>query len=261
MARRNQSILNQLAVFPWWFSLSLAAVLFIFLKYAIPLFSFENMVFNAFTKAAPALANLVIIPLFFVAAFSAFNQFRKGKMLDSVSGPDSIQRLSWREFEELVSEAFRRRGYFVLENPDKGPDGGVDLRLRKNGQLVFVQCKHWKSRKVGVKTVRELYGVMTAKKVGHGIVVTYGEFTPDAINFAKENAIHLIAGTQLLKLISAVQKNSKIPESGKNKAVPNCPKCGKDMVLRTAKKGKHAGQKFWGCKEYPECHGLLPYST
>lgn len=104
------------------------------------------MVFNTFTKAAPAWANLVIIPLFIVAAFSASNQFLKSKMLESVSGPDSIQRLSWREFEELVSEAFRRKGYFVLENPDKGPDGGVDLRLRKNGQLVFVQCKHWKSR-------------------------------------------------------------------------------------------------------------------
>ena len=184
--------------------------------------------------------------LFFTAAFSAFNQFRKGKMLDSVSGPDSIQHLSWREFEELVSEAFRRRGYFVLENPDKGPDGGVDIRLRKNGKLVFVQCKHWKSRKVGVKTVRELYGVMTAKKVAHGIVVTFGEFTPDAKSFAKENSIHLIAGNQLLKLISSVQKNQKVPESDNNKPVPNCPKCGKDMVLRTAKKGKHAGQEILG---------------
>jgi restriction system protein len=166
MVRNKQSILNQLAVLPWWFSLLLAGILFILLKFAIPLFSFENMVFNAAAKAAPTWANLVIISLFAVAAISAFNQFRKGKMLESVSDLHSIQRLSWREFEEMVSEAFRRKGYFVLENPDKGPDGGVDLRLRKNGQLIFVQCKHWKSKKVGVKTVRELFGVMTAKKGG-----------------------------------------------------------------------------------------------
>jgi len=262
MPRRNQSILNQLVVLPWWVSLSLAGVLFILLKYAIPLLSFENMVFYAFTKAAPTWANLVIIPLFAVAAISAFNQFRKGKMLESISGPTSIKNLTWREFEELVSEAFRRKGYFVLENPDKGPDGGVDLRLRKNGQLFFVQCKHWKSKKVGVKIVRELFGVMTAKKVTHGIIVTFGEFTPDAKAFAKENAIHLIAGNQLLKLISEVQKNPKIPEPmATTSDSPICPKCGSAMKLRTAKKGKYAGQKFWGCSNFPGCHGILAYKT
>jgi restriction system protein len=43
--------------------------------------------------------------------------------------------------------------------------------LRKNGQLVFVQCKHWKARSVGVKVVREIYGVMAAKSVKQAIVV------------------------------------------------------------------------------------------
>ena len=210
MARKNQSILNQLAVLPWWISVVIAAFLYIFLKFIIPLLSFENMVFNAVTRAAPVWANFVIIPLFATAAFSAFNQFRKGKMLESISGPDSVNNLSWQEFEELVAEAFRRRGYFVLENPDKGPDGGIDIRLRKNGKLVFVQCKHWKSRKVGVKTVRELYGVMTAKKVTRGIIVTFGEFTSDAQSFAKDNSIQLVAGNQLLKLVSSVQKNKKV---------------------------------------------------
>ncbi len=261
MARRNQSILNQLAVLPWWVSLSLAGVLFILLKYAIPLLSFENMVFYAFTKAAPTWANLVIIPLFAVAAISAFNQLRKCKMLESVSGPDSIQNLSWKEFEELVSEAFRRKGYFVIENPDKGPDGGVDLRLRKNGHLIFVQCKHWKSKKVGIKIVREFFGVMTAKKVAHGIIVTFGEFTPDAKAFAKENAIHLIAGNQLLKLITEVQKNPKIHESEEANSDPNCPKCGSKMRLRVAKKGKFAGQKFWGCARFPECRVILTFKA
>ena len=257
MARKNKSILNQLAVLPWWISLLLAAILYNLLKYVIPVLSFDNMVFNAVSKAAPSWANLVIIPLFATAALSAFNQFRKGKMLESVKGPESIKDLSWQEFEELVAEAFRRKGYFVLENPDKGPDGGVDIRLRKNGKLVFVQCKHWKSRKVGVKTVRELYGVMTAKKVAHGIVVTFGAFTPDAKSFAKENSIHLVAGNQLLKLVSSVQNNQKVIESDNVNPVPSCPKCGKEMVLRTAKNGKFAGREFWGCTSFPDCRGLL----
>lgn len=32
-----------------------------------------------------------------------------------------------------------------------------------------------------------------------------------------------------------------------------CPKCGKALVVRTAKRGKNAGSDFWGCTGYPKC--------
>jgi len=38
---------------------------------------------------------------------------------------------------------------------------------------------------------------------------------------------------------------------------PVCPECGKPMRRRTARKGPHAGQPFWGCTGYPECKGIL----
>ena len=38
---------------------------------------------------------------------------------------------------------------------------------------------------------------------------------------------------------------------------PFCPKCGSKMKLRTAKKGKYTGQKFWGCSKFPNCNGIL----
>ncbi len=40
---------------------------------------------------------------------------------------------------------------------------------------------------------------------------------------------------------------------------PTCPKCGGAMVLRTAKSGENAGQKFWGCSNFPKCRGVMPY--
>lgn len=36
-----------------------------------------------------------------------------------------------------------------------------------------------------------------------------------------------------------------------------CPKCGSEMILRTAKHGDNQGGKFWGCSKYPECRGIL----
>lgn len=39
--------------------------------------------------------------------------------------------------------------------------------------------------------------------------------------------------------------------------IPACPKCGKHMVLRTAKAGSHPGRQFWGCSGYPDCRGII----
>lgn len=32
-----------------------------------------------------------------------------------------------------------------------------------------------------------------------------------------------------------------------------CPKCGKQLIIRTATKGNNAGNKFWGCTGFPYC--------
>jgi len=39
---------------------------------------------------------------------------------------------------------------------------------------------------------------------------------------------------------------------------PVCPFCAKPMVQRTARKGKRAGSRFWGCTGYPDCTGTRP---
>jgi very-short-patch-repair endonuclease len=35
--------------------------------------------------------------------------------------------------------------------------------------------------------------------------------------------------------------------------VPMCPKCGGELIERVATKGQYAGQKFWGCSNFPKC--------
>ncbi len=52
----------------------------------------------------------------------------------------------------------------------------------------------------------------------------------------------------------STQQTSKVAES------PKCPKCGSEMVLRTAKSGANAGNQFWGCSQYPTCKKMLPYT-
>lgn len=42
-------------------------------------------------------------------------------------------------------------------------------------------------------------------------------------------------------------------------APPRCPKCGDEMVLRTARRGDNQGQQFWGCPNFPRCCATMPY--
>lgn len=37
-----------------------------------------------------------------------------------------------------------------------------------------------------------------------------------------------------------------------------CSKCGKPMVLRTARSGNNQGHQFWGCSGYPKCRAFRP---
>lgn len=37
------------------------------------------------------------------------------------------------------------------------------------------------------------------------------------------------------------------------KTAPVCPRCGRPLVLRTAKKGANAGKQFYGCSGFPQC--------
>lgn len=42
-------------------------------------------------------------------------------------------------------------------------------------------------------------------------------------------------------------------------SVQLCPKCGSEMVLRTAKKGQNAGKQFWGCSRFPQCRTVINF--
>lgn len=74
--------------------------------------------------------------------------------------------------------------------------------LRKGGRTVLVQCKHYSKRQVGVRTIRELYGVMAADGVAEGVVITTGSFTRPAVEFAKGKRLELLDGPAVVALLN-----------------------------------------------------------
>jgi restriction system protein len=171
-----------------------------------------------------------------------------------------LRALEWKRFEELCAAYFRVLG-FRTQLAKPGPDGGVDIHLiahdaEKAG--VLVQCKAWSTYDVGVKSVRELLGVMAAEQVGEGVFVTTGRFTQAARDFAGGKEIMLIDGPEFLRKIDALAGDHRsallaLATAG-DFTRPTCPSCGVKMVRRIA---KASGDPFWGCENFPGCRTTL----
>ena len=185
---------------------------------------------------------------------------------------DGVAQISWQEFEALVREYFRRQGYTVVEQGGSGPDGGVDVLLQKGSDRYLVQCKHWRALRVGVQPVRELYGVMAARRVAGGFLVTSGDYTDEARRFAEGREIELINGQTLQKGIRSQatetprQSTATAPRPAPAappavSAVPGCPLCQAPMVMREARSGPMAGKRFWGCSTFGQtkCRGTREF--
>jgi len=58
------------------------------------------------------------------------------------------------------------------------------------GGMAAVQCKHWRAFKVGVREVRELFGVMVAERAHRAIFIASGSYTREARDFAGGKPSH-----------------------------------------------------------------------
>lgn len=260
MRRRNESFGELLLKLPWWVSVAFGIVAFAGVRWGLPIWAGQDNTRQMLTKGIIPLAPLALLLFGILALGSFFFARKRSRLVDDQISLEKLRETPWRDFEYLVAEAYRRQGYQVEYSLGRGADGGVDLTLRKDGFTSLVQCKQWKVFSVGAPVVREMFGLMTAEKADQAIVVTTGNFTRDARDFAVGKPVILVDGPELLALVQSVQTRPPGTESrtiapSSDSTAPACPLCGKPMVQRTARRGSNAGSQFWGCSAYPACKG------
>ena len=299
-----EHLVESLLKAPWWMSLVVGCIVYTFLFGVIPSILGGSPITSALAKLSRGIAPIAFLffcvvglLVFFKGKMKAHldNGYSVGRASQSppeefksrstvkdtledwsfaapeVSKPEEwslaiLTRLEWKRFETICVEYLRLIGHKASETRI-GPDGGVDIVVHKDGQekpVAIVQCKAWNAYKVGVKPVRELFGLMAAERVTTGIFITSGEFTFEAIDFARGKRLKLINGDKLLDAIIKLpeEKQARLLEIALegDYTTPTCPRCGIKMTLRTGRKGSNAGNKFWGCANYPRCHSTLVYS-
>lgn len=264
MGKRNKGGIDAIASMPWQVGIILGLVAFVAIRYGIGWYfsSQGGPILTAMGKAASEgiyapFAWLALGASWIGAGASYLGRRRRRLLLETQSGLDSIRSLSWKEFELLIGEAFRRQGYSVEETGLGGKDGGIDLVLRKDGKRTLVQCKQWRTRQVSVNVVREMYGLLAHHGADEVKIVTLGSYTTDAARFAAGKRIELVHGEALLLMVRSVQRGPSpiqpIIPSTQTITTPPCPKCSLPMVRRENRK---THRPFWGCPEYPRCRGM-----
>ena len=172
---------------------------------------------------------------------------------------ERLHSIDWFQFEQVIAILYRTLGYAVSRRGGANPDGGIDLIIEKDTEQAGIQCKHWKTWKVGVRPVRELLGALTDAGLQKGIFVTLCGYTGDAKQLAERHGIQMLDETSLRQLFDSAQAwcDAEI-EAALNDPRKLCPKCERQMVLRTASKGPNVGSHFWGCSGYPRCKFTMP---
>ena len=201
MARKGSArqALDIVARLPWPWGVGLAVLAWVVLH---SLAGADAILFHAIGTVF----QWIVPPLLLGAAASSYFRARKAAArFASTVTADALQRLSWREFEQLLQSAFEAQGFAVQDRGGAGADGGVDLVLRRGEEKHFVQCKHWKAQRVSVTVVRELAGLVATHGAEGGYLITSGGYTREAQEFAVKAGLQLLDGTTLLEFLAAAR--------------------------------------------------------
>ncbi len=167
---------------PWWVSLLVAAGVFALVRLVL----------------SEGYAAFSISPFVLIAALAAWRQLRVPRGGALTKRLEALRALPWEAIAPQLEQAWRREGYQVA--PFAG--AGADYELSKAGRSTLVACKRWKAQRTGVEPLRELAAAAKAHGAAECAYLALGEVTDTARDFATKNALKLLQGAELAKLLA-----------------------------------------------------------
>lgn len=134
-----------------------------------------------------------------------------GKAFQSLSSIDyvapgnrtNLMSIDPYEFEELIAEYFRRRGFEKVSVIGRSRDRGVDIiATGVDGNLHLIQCKRWrKGNNVGSTPIQRVDSYKRTRNADQAWVITTSDFTPEGADEGRITKVHLMNGRQLMDSI------------------------------------------------------------
>ncbi len=129
----------------------------------------------------------------------------------------SVRELSWEGYWSLVADIFRRCGHVVFAG--EGPDRDViDMELHPreiggpaeisrgaaepgSGHWLIVNCQLRGMSHISTAPLEEMAMVAARNGAGGVLLITDGDFSPEAHSFADDHSLILVDGQELLGLV------------------------------------------------------------
>ena len=124
---------------------------------------------------------------------------------------DVFASIDAQQFADVCEAWFSWAGFDTRHECHRTHEG-VDIWLRTPGQpgpVAIVRCKHVHNEPIGLQDLRDFLDVVSTCKDAHGTFTTTSTYTPQALQFAKENGIEVVDGPGLLRRIMTRTRRSQ----------------------------------------------------
>ena len=162
-------------------------------------------------------------------------------------------------FDKLFPQTYR--SIVVLANPktilndSKAPEEIRKVVIRLDQLVAYIRKIEDEddSLKSSEKDMHELLDsfIKCSKPVKSDYAMKYEEMLTELIASKAEPQCEKHLDKPILKSVETPKEQVVLKDVKTTEKI--CPKCGKPLVLRTAKKGENAGNQFWGCSGFPKC--------
>jgi restriction system protein len=115
---------------------------------------------------------------------------------EAAAGVAALAGMRWRDFIHLVLAALILRGYERVFEPQAAGEEG-DYVLERDGQRFLLSSKHGAAYVLGSTAIAEFANVIRMRGVAGGLLVTPGQFAPEARPLARAQRIELLDGPTL----------------------------------------------------------------
>lgn len=169
---------------PWWVSVLVALAVFgtvrFFMLWGYALFATS--------------------PFIVISVVAAWKQIRQPGGARLARALENVRGMPWEVFATALERGFGRDGYAV-----KRVGGAADLELQRADRVTLVSARRWKAARTGAEPLRELLAAGKRIEAAECAYVCAGELTEQAREVAKDNAMRLVEGAELIRLVRDVR--------------------------------------------------------
>ena len=192
----------------------------------------------------------------------------KNVTLPTEDGTTQIDHIIVSEYGIFVVETKNMKGWIFGDEKQKYWTQKIYKNTNKFQNPLHQNYKH-------IKTIENTLGIDQDKIFSVIVFAGDSEFKTKMpenvkqgigyIDYIKSKNQKIIPKDEVSKIVSQIE-SGRLSKSFKthrehvkhvkdiiDKKSKRCPKCGGELILRTAKKGGNAGNQFYGCSNYPKC--------